>query len=61
MGRYPRGIAISPNGNAAYVGIMGGNYLVRVDLGDLEDLENPVGSGPRALEIDPSGRRPTPR
>jgi len=57
MGRYPRGIVVSPRGNAAYVAIMGGNYLVRVDLRTWTTSSIPIGSGPRALEIDPSGRR----
>ena len=55
MGEYPRGIAVTPDGDAAYVGIMGGDYLVRVDLATWETSTVPIGSGPRALEIDPSG------
>jgi DNA-binding beta-propeller fold protein YncE len=55
MGEYPRGIAVTPDGGAAYVGIMGGDYLVRVDLATWESSTIPIGSGPRALEIDPSG------
>lgn len=57
MGRYPRGITVSPEGGAAYVAIMGGDYLVRVDLRTWETSTIPIGSGPRALEIDPSGKR----
>ena len=57
MGRYPRGITVAPQGDAAYVAIMGGDYLVRVDLRTWKTSTVPLGSGPRALEIDPSGRR----
>ena len=57
MGEYPRGIAVSPRGDAAYVAIMGGDYLVRVDLDTWETSTVPIGSGPRALEIDKSGRK----
>jgi DNA-binding beta-propeller fold protein YncE len=57
MGPYPRGITVTPDGNAAYVGVMGGDYLVRVDLGTWETSTIPIGSGPRALEIDPSGNK----
>ncbi|HXV33967.1 MAG TPA: YncE family protein, partial [Gaiellaceae bacterium] len=57
MGEYPRGIVVSPQGNAAYVAIMGGDYLVRVDLGTWGTSTIPIGSGPRALEIDRKGRR----
>jgi YVTN family beta-propeller protein len=56
MGEYPRGIVVSPRGNAAYVAIMGGDYLVRVDLDTWETSNIHIGSGPRALEIDKSGR-----
>jgi len=57
MGRYPRGVTVAPAGDAAYVGIMGGDYLVRVDLQTWKTSTIPIGSGPRALEIDPSGER----
>jgi YVTN family beta-propeller protein len=57
MGEYPRGLAVAPQGNAAYVAIMGGDYLVRVDLRTWKTSSIPIGSGPRALEIDRSGRR----
>ena len=57
MGEYPRGIVVSPRGDAAYVAIMGGDYLVRVDLETWETSNVPIGSGPRALEIDKSGRK----
>lgn len=55
MGRYPRGVTVAPDGSAAYVGIMGDDHLVRVDLETWETSTIPIGSGPRALEIDRSG------
>lgn len=57
MGEYPRGIAVSPKGGAAYVALMGESSLVRVDLDTWTTSTIPIGRGPRALEIDPSGRR----
>jgi DNA-binding beta-propeller fold protein YncE len=56
MGRYPRGVTVSPDGSAAYVAIMGDDHLVRVDLNTWETSTIPIGSGPRALEIDKKGR-----
>ncbi len=57
MGEYPRGVAVSPESDAAYVAIMGGSHLVRVDLDTWTTSTIPIGAGPRALEIDPSGQR----
>ena len=57
MGEYPRGVTVAPQGDAAYVAIMGGDHLVRVDLRTWETSTIPIGSGPRALEIDRPGRR----
>lgn len=56
IGAYPRGIAVSPKGNAAYVAVMGGNELVRVDLRRWTTSRFPVGAGPRAAEFHPSDR-----
>lgn len=56
IGAYPRGIAVSPKGNAAYVAVMGGNNLVRVDLNRWTTSSIPVGTGPRAAEFHPSDR-----
>jgi YVTN family beta-propeller protein len=56
IGRYPRGIAVSPKGNAAYVAVMGGNELVRVDLRRWTTSTVAVGAGPRAAEFHPSDR-----
>jgi DNA-binding beta-propeller fold protein YncE len=56
IGAYPRGIAVSPKGNAAYVAVMGGDELVRVDLTRWTTSRFPVGAGPRAAEFHPSDR-----
>ena len=56
IGPYPRGIAVSPKGNAAYVAVMGGTELVRVDLKRWTTSRFPVGAGPRAAEFHPSDR-----
>jgi DNA-binding beta-propeller fold protein YncE len=56
IGPYPRGIAVSPKGNAAYVAVMGGNELVRVDLRRWGTSRIAVGAGPRAAEFHPSDR-----
>ena len=48
IGPYPRGIAVSPKGNAAYVAVMGGNDLVRVDLRRWTTSSVGVGSRARA-------------
>ncbi|MGH3042898.1 MAG: YncE family protein [Gaiellaceae bacterium] len=56
MGEYPRGIAVSPRGNKAYVAIMGESRLVRVNLRTWKTSSIPIGRGPRTLEIDPRGR-----
>jgi DNA-binding beta-propeller fold protein YncE len=56
IGPYPRGVAVSPKGNAAYVAVMGGSELVRVDLRRWTTSRYSVGSGPRAAEFHPSDR-----
>ena len=56
IGAYPRGIAVSPAGNAAYVAVMGGNTLVRVDLRRWTKSSIAVGAGPRAAAFHPSDR-----
>jgi DNA-binding beta-propeller fold protein YncE len=56
IGPYPRGIAVAPKGRAAYVAVMGGGELVRVNLRTWATLGIPVGAGPRAIAIHPSGR-----
>lgn len=56
IGAYPRGIAVSPKGNAAYVAVMGGSELVRVDLERWTTSSVAIGAGPRAAEFHPSDR-----
>ena len=56
IGAYPRGIAVSPKGNAAYVAVMGGSELVRVDLRRWTTSRIGVGAGPRAAVFHPSDR-----
>ncbi len=56
IGPYPRGIAVSPKGKAAYVAVMGGNDLVRVDLRRWTTSSVDVGAGPRAAEFHPTER-----
>lgn len=64
-GRYPRGIAVSPDSRTAYVAIMGGTQILRVDVAGilagkddadvLEKLSSP-GNGPRHLNLSPDGK-----
>jgi DNA-binding beta-propeller fold protein YncE len=56
IGRYPRGIAVAPKGGVAYVAVMGGGELVRINLRTWTTRGIPVGAGPRAIVIDPAGR-----
>ncbi len=56
IGPYPRGIAVSPQGNAAYVAVMGGNELIRVDLRKWTTSRVGIGAGPRALAFSPNDR-----
>ncbi len=56
IGPYPRGIAIAPDGAAAWVAVMGGTELVRIDLRHWTRRSVRVGSGPRAAVFDPGGR-----
>jgi DNA-binding beta-propeller fold protein YncE len=57
MGAYPRGIAISPNPSTAYVAIMGGDTVVKVNLKTLAiEGSFAVGYNPRSLVISPDGR-----
>ena len=62
-GRYPRGIAITPDSKTAYVAIMGGTEIKKVDLakaaeGDEDAVEDfsTAGGGPRHLNLSPDGR-----
>jgi DNA-binding beta-propeller fold protein YncE len=56
IGAYPRGIVVTPNSRTAYIAVMGGNALVRVDLRNWKTATVPVGAGPRALVLSPDGR-----
>lgn len=56
IGAYPRGIAVAPSGRAAYVAVMGGSDLIRVDLRSWRTRSIGVGSGPRAVVASPTGR-----
>ena len=57
LGRYPRGIVVSPDSRYAYVAVMGESHIAKVDLesrtivGTIE-----VGRGPRHVVLDPEGR-----
>lgn len=62
IGRYPRGIAVSPDSSTAYVAVMGGSHLAVVDIaaavagGDAVAGEITVGTGPRHVNISPDGQ-----
>jgi YVTN family beta-propeller protein len=56
IGAYPRGIVASPTKDAAYVAVMGGNEVVRVDLRTWRTRGLAIGAGPRALVLGPAGR-----
>ena len=60
LGRYPRGIAIDPNSEKAYIAIMGSSDIAVVNLKEpqsftLQWLRN-IGASPRHLNIDPDGK-----
>jgi YVTN family beta-propeller protein len=57
LGPYPRGIAVDPSSDTAYVAIMGGAGIAKINLhrftvGWIRD----VGTGPRHLVMSPTGR-----
>jgi YVTN family beta-propeller protein len=56
IGPYPRGIVVTPSGAAAYVAVMGGNQLVRIDLRNWTTRRIAIGQGPRALALSPNAR-----
>jgi YVTN family beta-propeller protein len=56
IGRHPRGIAVVPDGSAAYVAVMGSSHLVRVDLERWKTSTITVGPSPRAVVTGRSGR-----
>jgi YVTN family beta-propeller protein len=56
-GKYPRGIAVSPDSRTAYIALMGSDRVVRVDLG--ARTVHPfaqTGDGPRHIVESPDGR-----
>jgi YVTN family beta-propeller protein len=56
-GKYPRGIAVSPDSRTAYVALMGSDRVVRVDLA--ARTVHPyaaTGDGPRHIVESPDGR-----
>lgn len=63
LGRYPRGIAVSPDSTTAYVAIMGGAEIAVLDLGKAVAGDgkgsvrwfSDVGAGPRHLNLSPDG------
>lgn len=63
IGRYPRGIAVSPDSTTAYVAVMGASHVAVVDIAAAADgagenaitEEIDVGRGPRHLNISPDG------
>ncbi len=64
IGRYPRGVAISPDSGTAYVAVMGGSEIAVVDIAaavagagdDAVRTFDGVGRGPRHLNLSPDGR-----
>lgn len=65
IGRYPRGIAVSPDSSRAYVAVMGGSHLTVVDLEAVAEGRRGAkaarrfsqpGRAPRHLNLSPDGR-----
>ena len=56
-GKYPRGIAVSPDSQQAYVAMMGSDRVVRVDLvaGTVHPYAS-TGDGPRHIVESPDGK-----
>jgi YVTN family beta-propeller protein len=56
-GKYPRGIAVSPDSRTAYIALMGSDQVVRVDLGARRvHPYTRTGDGPRHIVESPDGR-----
>jgi YVTN family beta-propeller protein len=56
-GKYPRGIAVSPDSRTAYIALMGSDRVVRVDLaGRTVHPFAQTGDGPRHIVESPDGR-----
>jgi YVTN family beta-propeller protein len=57
IGPYPRGLAVARDSKTAYVAVMGGDSVVKVNLDTLtQEGSFTVGNNPRHLVIDPTGR-----
>jgi YVTN family beta-propeller protein len=57
IGPYPRGLAVARDSKTAYVAVMGGDSVVKVNLDTLtQDGSFTVGDNPRHLVVDPAGR-----
>lgn len=56
-GKYPRGIAVSPDSRTAYIALMGSDRVVRVDLArrTVRSFAQ-TGDGPRHIVESPDGR-----
>ena len=60
IGRYPRGIAMTSDSSNAYVTVMGGCDIDRVDLATKAiSWINGVGAAPRHVVMDPPTRTST--
>ena len=56
IGIEPTGIAVSPDGQTAYVGLVGSGEVAQLDLDDLAVTRRiPVGKWPRYLAVSPDG------
>jgi len=56
LGRYPRGIAITPDSATAYIALMGAFDVLVLDLEDLSlDRVADIGRSPRHLVLSPDG------
>jgi YVTN family beta-propeller protein len=57
LGKYPRGIAVSPDSDQAYIALMGSDRLVRLDLKTRKLYTYAeTGDAPRHLVASPDGR-----
>lgn len=56
IGRFPRGIAVTPDSATAYVAEMGSSNVHKVDLNTFKKTKFTVGSGPRHLVLSPDAR-----
>lgn len=52
VGRHPRGLVYSEDGQTLYVAVMGSRYVIQLDLSSYEMERMEVGAAPRHLLID---------